>query len=406
MDRRSFVKTGLAATTGFVALGPTVWRAWASHPAPMVAPEGRYGPPSSADEHGLRLPAGFSSREIARANEPVLPRGTPWHRRPDGGAVFPTPDGGWIYTSNSEVGNEGGGAGAVRFGPDGTILDAYLILSGTTLNCAGGATPWGTWLSCEETVGGIVWECDPFGVAPARRRLGLGTFKHEAAVVDPQSGYVYLTEDQTDGCLYRFRPAEPLPSPLSDLPGIELLDDGTLEVARVSPGGTVTWIEVPNPFVIVVNGNEITTPTRRQVAGARVFRRGEGAWFDTAARIVFFCTTGDETVWALHVDTDHLEPMFESDGSLLNGADNISVAASGDIFICEDHGPSSGPLQLVMIDRSDLTVSPFLEAVGSTHEGSELTGVAFDPSGTRMYLSSQRGYGEGATYEVSGPFRP
>src|SRR5690606_16505945 len=78
-----------------------------------------------------------------------------------------------------------GGAGAIRFAADGSIVDAYGILDGTLSNCAGGLTPWGTWLSCEEwedTEGyaaGRVWECDPFGVEDAVARPALGICKHE-----------------------------------------------------------------------------------------------------------------------------------------------------------------------------------------------------------------------------------
>ena len=77
--------------------------------------------------------------------------------------------------SNSEV-PAAGGASALRFGPAGAIQDAYRILSGTTLNCAGGPTPWGTWLSGEEFANGQIWECDPFAASQGIARPALGTF--------------------------------------------------------------------------------------------------------------------------------------------------------------------------------------------------------------------------------------
>ena len=117
------------------------------------------GPLEGPDENGLLLPAGFSSRIIARSGQAVGDTGYVWHNAPDGGAVFPTGDGGWIYVSNSEtLPQVGGGCSAVRFAANGDVVDAYRILSDTLLNCAGGPTPWGTWLSCEENPQGQVWE--------------------------------------------------------------------------------------------------------------------------------------------------------------------------------------------------------------------------------------------------------
>ena len=129
-----------------------------------------------------------------------------WVRAPDGGAVFDTDDGGWIYVSNAESGSQGG-VGAVRFDSSGNITDAYSICTGTRRNCAGGTTPWGTWLTCEEVEDGLTYECDVSGATSAVARPALGAFNHEAAAVDPDTGVVYETEDRSDGNFYRFTPA-------------------------------------------------------------------------------------------------------------------------------------------------------------------------------------------------------
>jgi secreted PhoX family phosphatase len=133
-------------------------------------------------------------------------------------------DGGWIYVSNSEQPVTGGGVGAVRFDAAGRVVDAYPVLTGTNNNCAGGPTPWGTWLSCEENFFGFVYECDPTGENLPIRLAAMGQFAHEAAAVDPVGQRIYLTEDQGDGAFYRYTP--------TSWPDLLV---GTLEVAVVDP---------------------------------------------------------------------------------------------------------------------------------------------------------------------------
>lgn len=377
---------GLFATAATVAMG-NLFKPGLAGASGRVAGVGPYGPLGTADEHGIRLPEGFIAREIARSGSQVPGTGQIYHAAPDGGATFGAPvlttPGGWIYVSNSEVDDGGGGVGAIVFGPTGAIVGARTILSGTSRNCAGGSTPWGTWLSCEEVDDGLVWECDPSGRLPALPRPGLGTFTHEAAVVDPDTGIAYLTEDESDGLFYRFRPV---------VQGTLLL--GTLEAARVAANGSVTWVPIPEP-----NTFPSGTPTRHQVE-ATSFDRGEGMWFDSGT--AYFCTTGDDTVWGYDAGTDRVEAVFRSadvPDSPLHRPDNICVANSGDIFVCED----SDNREIVIITPTK--VAPFLHLVGDIHDGSELTGVAFNPAGNRMYFSSQRAHDAGATYEVSGLFR-
>ncbi|MDG4863302.1 DUF839 domain-containing protein, partial [Streptomyces sp. T-3] len=344
-----------------------------------AAADGPYGPLLAPDANGVALPAGFTARVVARSTRMV--GGTMWHSAPDGGACFA--DGaGWIYVSNSELPLIGG-ASALRFRADGTLDRAYRILSGTNLNCAGGATPWGTWLSCEEIYRGRVFETDPYGNRSAVSRTAMGRFKHEAAACDPDHRCVYLTEDEDDGCLYRFTP---------DVWGD--LSRGRLDVLCTTSGDSVEWRPVPNPSAPF-------TQTRHQVDAARHFDGGEGCHY--ANGICYFTAKGDRKVWAYDTNSSTVRALYRGDGTL-NGVDNVTGTTAGDLYVAEDGGNME-----INIITPDGVVAPVLRLDGQSE--SEITGPAFSPDGARLYFSSQRGTsGErtgsgGITYEVRGPFR-
>ncbi len=339
-----------------------------------------------ADDNGLMLPPGFKSRVVARSGE--APAGLPgytWHPAPDGGATFATDDGGWVYVSNSELRSNSGGVGALRFDAAGKVVDAYPILKNTTLNCAGGPTPWGTWLSCEEFDFGQVYECDPLGVKPAEVRLALGSFKHEAVAVDTVNRCLYLTEDQVDGGFYRFRPDRALPD----------ISSGQLEIASVlekQGKSFLEWLPVPD-------ATAKHDPVRKQVPGYAVFAGGEGiAIYDG---ITYFTTKHDNRVWAYDNTSQQLSIAYDiqtSANPILKGVDNVVITASGDVVVAED----GGDMQFLLLTQ-DNSVIPLVQVIG--HEQSEVTGPAFDPSHQRLYFSSQRGsLGKnegGITYEIS-----
>ncbi|WP_141735563.1 alkaline phosphatase PhoX [Oligoflexus tunisiensis] len=349
------------------------------------------GPLQAPDIHGLRLPRGFSSRPLASSGSAVrLAEGRLsshlWHEAPDGGACYPTEDGGWIYVSNSEVDHGKGGAGALRFDRVGRLVDAYPILSGTDNNCAGGATPWGTWLSCEEVERGRVFECDIYGNG-AELRQGLGFFEHEAVAIDPIRMQAYLTEDTGDGCFYRY-------TPQSVNQGRMDLDRGRLEVAIVD-GGTVSWQRVSQP-----NPSSSQTATRYQVRDATAFDGGEGIWYHEGR--VTFTTKGDNRVWQYEIETQQITVIYDrrtAKNPILSGVDNVTITGDGHVLVAED----GGDMQICVIGPAG-DVFPLLQIVNQ--DDSEITGPAISPSGDRLYFSSQRGgsMGKGLTYEVLGLF--
>ncbi|WP_230984006.1 alkaline phosphatase PhoX [Microbispora oryzae] len=336
---------------------------------------------------GVAVPEGFTSRVVARSGERT--GGVTWHASPGDGACFPE-DEGWIYVSNSGVALLGG-VTALRFASDGGLRDAYRILSGTDLNRSGTATPWHTWLSCEQTAVGQVFECDPYGTRAPMPRLGMGLFRHHGIVGDPDREVFYLTEAEPDGCLYRFRPDD-----WGDL------TTGVLEVMVGEPGAEeVDWARVPSPAAPA-------RPLRDQVKGARRFDRGEACHY--SGGVCHIVTRGDGRVWAY--DTRH-ERVRVAAGP---GESTGRPGGQEGLFLAGDPGVTE-----ITVVVPGGAAEPFLRVDGPAGgmEDARISGLAFSPDGTRLYFSCRRptsprvpvrrgGAGPveaGVTYEVAGPFR-
>lgn len=387
---------------------------------------------------GIQAPRGFGLRAVARhLFDPVSGRfdpfgigGHPWHKAPDGGACFAVPDGGWVYVSNCES-KSVGGASALRFDVHGNVEAAYRVLDGTRRNCSGGATPWQTWLSCEEIVDGLVFECDPFGgPASARSWPALGCFNHEAVAVDLHSRSLFLTEDAWDGRLYRFQSA----ARSSTASGDRLdLENGRLQVLNVSgyeDGAyaqsdadarslrAARWVDVPEPQAPQAQVRATRLQDGLRVPGT-VFRSAEGIWVHTlppaqqivppggdwpSRAFVFFACKGDNRVYALDIDNGLIETVFDNtlEALAVHDVDGLVVSPAGDIVVSEDGAATR--LIVLRPGQGALTL------LAAGHARSELTGLAFSPDGSRLYFSSQRGpnlplrsRGTGVTYELSIP---
>lgn len=306
----------------------------------------------------------------------------------------------------------------------GEVVEQYMSLSGTYRNCAGGVTPWGSWLTCEEDVTvknnnvekdhGYVFE------VPAKHKglvepvpiKAMGRFNHEAVAVDPKSGVVYLTEDRNDGLIYRFIPNEKE----------NLLAGGKLQALMIKGQkgfDTRNWdettIKVNEKLETVwLDVDDILAPKddlrfRGFEAGAARFARGEGIWMGDD-EVYFACTNGGAAQYgqvfkyklspnegtAQEADQPAtLELYAESeDKSVLHMCDNVTIAPWGDVFLCEDNG------ELNHIKGINKHGEIYTFACNRSSE-SELTGAVFSPSGKTLFVNVQE---NGDVVAITGPW--
>jgi uncharacterized protein len=370
--------------------------------------------------HQLFAPEGFGVRVVMRAGiNPVTKtaEGTMGHNKPDGGAVYGLPDGGWVYTSNSEA--TPGGVSALRFGAAGELVDYYRICSGTRNNCAGGKTPWETWITCEEVTGGFAYECDPVGSPETQRRLdALGARNsREAVAIDPIHHVCYQTLDTSSGKFVRFVSS---PEDLEVLPNgvtrmrMQLGESQRLRIAEFNDLPAFDNVVVPNN----ATGSQQLRPARpiEWVADTGTngtnFNGAEGLWYyeipeplrtiPTAGTVptrgvIFFASKGDNRLWAIDIDNELIELLYDihnsqafdnlrnMDGapSNFNQVDNVVVSPGGDVLVAED-----GTAMRLAIMFNNLPAKLLLQI---TRGGSEICGPAFTPDGSRLYFASQSG---------------
>ena len=452
ISRRRFLERGAATTLAFAALTRGL-RAHAEKPPP-----GRFGQLIPDPNGILDLPSGFSYRVVSRTGD-EMSDGFLVPGAPDGMGAFAGPDGKTIVVRNHELTNDTPGKGPYgaaneRFGklPEGDVYDRgngtspslggtttfvwdtrarkleqqFLSLAGTYRNCAGGQTPWGTWISCEEaTLYPIAsaardhgWNFEvPASATPGRVRpvplKAMGRFNHEAVAIDPQSGCVYQTEDREDGLLYRFLPGD----------RTKLAAGGKLQAFRVcackrgidlrnwhdedvTPGELIgaEWVDLDQ---VESPGDDLRL--RGAAQGAAPFARGEGMWRG-ADGIYVACTIGgpkrkgqifrylpspyEGTPRELD-EPGNLELLAQpDDADRLDMGDNLTVAPWGELIVCED-GAGEQFLRLVDVN-GDVTA-----LARNALSGSELAGAVFSPDASTLFVNIMD---PGLTLAITGPW--
>lgn len=456
--RRSFLTRSSMVTLAFAGL-----HRFAATTA-LAESAGELDKKLQSDFYGtMDLPAGFDYTLFSETGD-KMDDGLLVPGKHDGMGAFAGPGGRTILIRNHECGNDTAEAGPfgskralLRKVPRTKLFDAgkgkkpahggtttlvfntkeqklerhFLSLAGTIRNCAGGVTPWGTWVTCEEDVsrpneGGQTSD-DPmeqdhgwnFEVTPTDKPAladplplkAMGRFRHEAIAVDPRSGAVYETEDRGDGLFFRFLPAQPG----------QLAKGGRLQALKLrdqSRADTRNWLEqkirvgekLPVEWVDISNVESPDDDLRYQghyERGAAKFARGEGCWYGHDS-VFFACTNGgakkkgqifryrpspDEGKSAESRNPGTLELYIEpNDGKLVENADNLTIAPWGDLILCED---GTNPQYVVGV-----TPEGKIYKLAKTTLG-ELAGACFSPDGSTLFVNIQT---PGVTVAITGPW--
>ena len=444
---------GAAAASAFAALPPTA-RALAAIGATARAPELIALRDRSTGLKLLELPRGFSYLSFGWAGDPLY-GGQATPQMHDGMAVVAAVGDRLTLVRNHEIRSDdgafaagdivydpaaGGGTTTLEFDTSrGRLVRAYASLAGTALNCAGGPTPWGSWLSGEETVRGPGdphyseprplryqkshgWMFEVRGDGPhaARPLLALGRFTHEAAAVDPATGIVYLTEDRTESGFYRCVPNQP--GALERGGKLEMLaactaDGAVAELVRGLPAGAnyaTRWVPIADPALAHTPGTRDAKGVYAQgnALGGTRFARLEGCWH--AGGLVYFTSTsggdaGRGQVWRYHPQVERLELVYESrEAEALDKPDNITVSPRGALVICEDRDNEVPRLiaispqgRVTAFARNALRLDGERNMWSGDFSKREFAGACFSPDGRWLFVNVQV---PGISFAITGPW--
>ncbi len=464
-NRREFIKKLGITGLGFMGLQSFLLQSRCTGRPPIDYSKMKYGALREDPGGILQLPKGFSYKIISRKGQ-KMDDGLLVPGRFDGMASFEGKDGRIILVRNHEVNIEKGELklGNTAFGKKNELLakvdrsklydigkddfpglggtttmvynpanqkveTQYLSLGGTYRNCAGGPTPWGSWISCEETVvkageaDGIIGKNHGYCFeVPASEEVGLvdpiplkemGRFNHEAIAVDPETKIVYLTEDRWDGLFYRFIPNVPE----------NLLEGGQLQALVVKTqksADTRNWPELKGLKFPVGRPLEVEWMDLKNVdspydelrydgfsAGAARFARGEGIWWGNG-EAYFACTNGGQIMKGqifrykpskfegTLAEKDHpgtIELFAEPNNTeLLQSCDNLTIAPWGDIITCED---TDDPPRIIGITPQ----GEYYHIAKNVGYNSEFSGATFSPDGQTLFVNIQH---EGLTLAIRG----